>query len=348
VVFDFDNTVIHGDIGEATFGVLARSGKLNPARLPVTTAPAFRRSDKGRITLPTCADIAEYYEALLAPTAHGESDPAPLATGYAWAVEIMAGLRLSDVVAATQEVCALSRTAQRSSIAVTPGKTEFPVPSLYPEMVELLAQLLRHEFEIWIVSASNVWSVRWLVLHVLNPRLRECGAACGIAADHVIGVATLLADADDSLYKDSVLVREHPGYANMEAEVMRSYHLTSRLQFPVPAYSGKVACIFDAVGCQPYLCAGDGPGDHAMLTISQHRLWIARVEKPRIQKATARLVRQTGETGWMVQPSRTTGVPRFLEHTSTVPADLVVLQPTAGTASSGSLPRRMRGGPSAE
>jgi hypothetical protein len=314
VVFDFDNTIIHGDIGEATFGVLARSGKFSPSRLPAALAPAFRSAGKGRVALADSAGAVEYYEALLSPTVHGENDPAPLTTGYTWVVEIMAGLRLSEVIAATDEVCQLSEKRPPGFITVTPGKTGFPVPTFYPEMVELLAQLLRHEFDVWIVSASNVWSVRWMVLNFLNPRLHDCGAVRGIAADHVIGMATLLADDEDRLYKDSVLVRECSDYAAMKSPAMSRFHLTRHLQFPVPAYSGKVAGIFDAIGRQPYFCAGDGPGDHAMLAISQHRLWIDRVEKPHSQPATARLIQRTGETSWMIQAASAAVAPRFLNH----------------------------------
>ena len=333
VVFDFDNTVIHGDIGEATFGVLARSGKINPAQLPATLTPAFRPDGKNKVTLATCTDVAEYYDALQSPTVHGVNDPAPLTTAYAWVVEIMAGLRLSEVIAATQTVCDLSEAGQEKFITVTPDKSTFPVPSFYPEMVELLAQLIRHEFDVWIVSASNVWSVRWLVRHLLNPRLQDAGAARGIAADHVIGMASLLADDDDRLYKDSVLVQENPGYATMETSALRPFRLTSRLQYPLPAYSGKVACIFDAFGRPPYLCAGDGPGDHAMLAASQHRLWIDRLEKPQLQQATAKLVRHTGEAGWMFQAASTTDAPRFLEQSPANSANPFIFHPmpTAGS-----------------
>jgi len=41
VVFDFDNTVICGDIGEATLAVLAQSGVLTPAKLGNTTSRPF-------------------------------------------------------------------------------------------------------------------------------------------------------------------------------------------------------------------------------------------------------------------------------------------------------------------
>jgi len=311
-VFDFDNTILDGDIHEATLGMLVRSGRLTPARLPDHFAPAFHSARAGRIDLQSCADIVEYYNELLAPTIHGESDPAPKTTGYAWAIEALGGLRLSDVVEATREVCDLARSNKQDFITVTPGKTVLPVPRFFPEMVELLAELIRHEFDIWIISASNVWSVRWMVLNELNPRLRDGGR--GIAADHIIGAATLLVDEEGRLYKDAVLVRENVGYAAMKAEAVGAFRLTSRLEYPLPAYSGKVACIYDAIGRQPYLCAGDGPSDHAMLAVSQHRLWIARLNQAHNQPAPPKFAGTSRKTGWMIQASSAARTARFSER----------------------------------
>jgi phosphoserine phosphatase len=308
-VFDFDNTILHGDIHEAILAMLVRSGRLTPARLPGHLAPAFHSARTGRIDLQSCADIVEYYNELLAPTTHGENDPSPKSTGYAWAIEALGGLQLADVVEATREVCELARSNQHDFITVTPGRTVVPVPRFYPEMVELLAELIRHEFDIWIISASNVWSVRWLVLHELNPRLRD--SERGISADHVIGAATLLADKKGRLYKDAVLVRENAAYAAMKAEAVGAFRLTSRLEYPLPAYSGKVACIYDAIGRQPYLCVGDGPSDHAMLAVSQYRLWIARPNQARARGGSLKTAGATRKTGWMIQASSGARTARF-------------------------------------
>lgn len=302
-VFDFDNTIQHGDIQEATLGVLARWGRLTPAKLVRQLSPSFRTARGGLVDLEKCADILEYYKELLAPTAHGKSDPTPLSTGYAWAIEALGGLRLAEVVRATQEVCAIAKSNHCDAIPVTPGRTAFSVPRFYPEMVELLSELIRHKFEVWIISASNVWSVRWMVLRELNPRLRASGGE--IAPGHVLGASTLLADTEGRLYKDSVLVKEDAGYATMKAEALSVFRLTPHLEFPLPAYSGKVACICDAIGRQPYLCAGDGPGDHAMLKVSQHRLWIARLGVTNLQPEPAQPGRRSRKNRWMVQASRT-------------------------------------------
>jgi hypothetical protein len=311
-VFDFDNTIVSGDIGEATLAVLVRDGKIRAARLPETLSPPFHLPEKGRVTLEVSVDPTAYYEAFLAPTAHGERDPTPLANGYAWAVEVMQGLSPLDVVEATRKACEFARPNGPGWIEATPGKTRFPAPVFYPEMVEMLAQLVRHAFDVWIVSASNVWSVRWMVREQLNPRLRARGARKGLRADHVLGVSTLLADHRGALHKDALLMKEDAGYAALDEKTLRHFRLTSRLQFPVPTYSGKIACIHDAIGRQPFLGAGDSPGDHAMLAISQNRLWIARLEKPGFQERTAALMRQTGGEGWMVQATLAKASPGFV------------------------------------
>ena len=153
-----------------------------------------------------------------------------------------------------------------------------------------MRELRRHEFDVWIVSASNVWSVRWMVTQALNPLLEAHGAASGIPADHVVGISALLQDKAGGLYKDALLVRENPAYAALEESALRSFRLTSRLQYPVPTYAGKVGCIWDALGRHPYLAAGDSPGDHAMLSFSEHRLWIMRMDKPGYQQRAAECI----------------------------------------------------------
>jgi len=322
VVFDFDNTIICGDIGEATLAILARERLLQTARVSGTLSPPFRLPGGRRIALKSGPDLTAYYSAYLAPTAHGERDPTPLANGYAWAAEIMEGLSPADVIAATRKSRAFAPPCGPGFIEVTPGKTGFPAPVFYPEMVELIAALVSHRFDVWIVSASNVWTVRWMVQHELNPRLREHGEKRGLRADHIVGVSTLLTDRRGGLHKDALLVKENARYAALDEKVLQSFRLTSRLQFPVPTYSGKIACIYDVIGERPYLCAGDSPGDHAMLAFSRNRLWIARLEKPGFQEKTAELIRQTGAAGWIVQPALAKVQPGFVSDLKSLPRRL--------------------------
>jgi hypothetical protein len=319
---DFDNTIICGDVSEVTLATLVNSGLVALQNLAPTLSPPFRPSNGTRVTLESSADITEYYEAFLTPSTHGALDPAPFSNGYVWAVEVMEGLRPLDVVRATRIAYEQPQSGKPRFVEVTPGKTVFPVPFFYPEMVELIAQLLRHRFDLWVVSAGNVWSMRWMILKVLNPMLQKLGVGQGLRADQLLGVSTLLADRKDRLYKDALLVRTNPAYAALEERALGAFRLTSRLQFPVPAYSGKVACLLDTLGRNPYLCVGDSPGDHAMLAISRYRLWIARMERPYFQHKLLNLIREKGRGNWMVQPTLTKENAGFLRDSKDIPRRL--------------------------
>jgi phosphorylcholine phosphatase len=307
VVFDFDNTVVSGDIGEAVLAFLARTGRLKPVNIAPSLGPAVRVGGNQIRDVQDCFDIMQYYEALLAPTVHGKADPTPLANGYVWATQALEGLSVGEIVRAT--AAAYANTDRNNSLSRS-GRTDaqsrrYPAPQFRHEMVELIAELLRLEYQPWIVSASNVWSVRWMVARVLNPLLAERGMKPGLRPDNVLGVATLLADKQGRLYKDAVLAQRNFAYASLEPKALDSLYLTRHMQFPAPVYSGKVACILDAFGCNPYLCAGDSPSDLPMLSISQHRLWIVRPGKSEAQRASRALMRRTGRDNWVIQAAST-------------------------------------------
>lgn len=305
VVFDFDNTITRHDLGEATLACLVHSGRLTPKTLPKGISPAFRADGKPRRDLNSFPSLVDYYLALLHPTAHGPADPRPYATSYTWALEVMSGMRVAEVVAATRKVLALSRAKKPTAIRVTPKGTPIPIPRFHPEVVELLAELIRHAYDVWIVSASNVWTVRTAVLEALNPLLRAHGAGGGIRGDQVLGVSCLLADAKDRLYKDALLVRENSEYAQLQTQALNQFKLTNRLAYPLPTYSGKVACILDAIGRRPYLGAGDSHGDRAMLAICDHQLWVSR-DSAAPEQVAVRLVRSEFENGWPLNYLRET------------------------------------------
>lgn len=310
VVFDFDNTLVCGDIGEATLAMLVSEGVLRASTLPHALAPSFRTIDGKTVCGETVSDLTEYYEALLDPTIHGRADPSPLASGYVWATEVMQGLPLATVLKATADVWSLSRPGESPFIR-TPGGAAYPVPFFYEEMLELLGELLRLKYDIWVVSASNTWSVRWTVNNVLNPMLRERAAGGSMNPAQVIGVALLLTRSDGSLLKDSVLVREIPGYTHLLPQVVADLRLSPWLQYPAPTYSGKIAVIWDHLGRNPYLACGDSPGDLPMLAFSQNRLWVRRIDKPRYFESMQQAHRSTGGN-WLVQPVRTRPDPGFL------------------------------------
>jgi len=97
---DFDNTIVWGDIHEATLAVLC--GAVDFTRGFTVFESSFRLP-QGKRSLSGPGPISlVYYEALLAPTAHGSADPTPMANGYAWAVEILEGLTRWIIVRSTR------------------------------------------------------------------------------------------------------------------------------------------------------------------------------------------------------------------------------------------------------
>lgn len=310
VAFDFDNTLVWGDVGEATLAWLVKHLRLRPETV-TALCPPFRTAAGRRVETARLPDLTAYYEALLEGSGHGAADPAPLTRGYLWAAQILAGLTVAQVVRATAAVAAAAREGESGRLEVTPGRTAYPLPWFYPEMVELVAVLLNHGFAVWIVSASNVWSVRWMVLRVLNPRLRRLGCRRSVPPEQVIGVAPLLRDGRERELKDRVLVRTRPCYARLDPPALRGLRVIPWLDEPTPVYAGKIACLWDALGRAPYLAAGDSPGDLPMLTFAEHRLWLARESKPAYSVAMEACRRQREPERWLVQPVRAGQRPGF-------------------------------------
>lgn len=300
-VFDFDNTLICGDIGEATLAWLIRQGK-------ITARPGlFPPIQVGErvIEANTSADLAIYYDALLNPTVHGSKDPTPLASGYVWAVEVMRELTVKDVVDATGAVWGLSEPGRHPHIEATPGGRSYPVPFVYPEMIELLSELLQNGYKVWIFSASNAWSVRWVVTRILNPELVRRGAGPGIPPEQVVGITSLLRAVDGELSKDVVLVREDAAYARLEETAVSQWQISPLLQFPVPTYSGKVGLIWEALGRAPYFGAGDSPGDLSMLSFCEHRLWVHRRGKDAYRRAMLERRKPDEAERWIEHEAKT-------------------------------------------
>jgi len=158
--------------------------------------------------------------------------------------------------------------------------------------------------------------VRWMATVALSECLESAGFKGRIAPDRVVASSLLLQGPGGKLHKDGLLARGNEGYASLESSELSRYRLTTQIDFPLPTYSGKVAAILQWIGlshgARPYLAVGDSPSDHAMLAFSEHRLWIARAEKPEYQRATAELLAHTGREGWAIQPVAGSKGPGFV------------------------------------
>lgn len=316
VAFDFDNTLICRDIGEATFASLVGSRQLQVTPALESISPEFVLEGE-KVSVKSSENLTEYYEKFLLSTSHHSNDVAPYANAYAWTAQIMAGLTPTDVIAATDR--AFADGVGEQDVA-DPNRGEIKVdgyrqPFFYPEMIDLVGAFLTNGYEVYVISATSVWTVRWMVTHQLNPRLQAIyGEEAMIAPDHVFGVNMLLRDRRDGLlYKDQFLVKENPAYANSDTTEMSHYQLTNQICYPLTSYHGKVATLFQHISAdRPYLIAGDSPNDHPMLNWAENRLWLARQEKPDYQEKTKSLMEDGLKGQWLVQPVRYKKGPGFV------------------------------------
>ncbi|MGK4580734.1 haloacid dehalogenase-like hydrolase [Kitasatospora sp. HPMI-4] len=198
-VFDWDNTMVKNDVGDATTAWLLRNGKvrqperkdwsttsryLTPAATAALSAACGDAADPGE-ALPTgtdtrCADeiLSVYSEGTTTgrQAAFAGFDHRRIEPSLAWAAQLLAGCTPGEVTAFAEE-------ARRESLAAPVGSTE-TVGSrrvtawvrYYDRMRDLTGALRRAGFDVRIVSASA------------EPVVRVWAAGLGIAAEKVIGI----------------------------------------------------------------------------------------------------------------------------------------------------------------
>lgn len=127
-------------------------------------------------------------------------------SAYAWAVSAMAGLKLEDVQTWSRQLA-------------------YAWPNYRPVMRTLVRGLTEEGFEVWIVSASNAWSVAAAARYMDIEPERVLGITCRVDS----GIIT--------------------------PEVLQ----------PVTCNQGKVDAIRQTIGVRPLLAFGDSLGDLEML-----------------------------------------------------------------------------------
>ncbi|MED5812647.1 haloacid dehalogenase-like hydrolase [Mycolicibacterium sp. 050232] len=199
-LFDWDNTLVKNDIGEATFFWMVRNGKL---RAPAggdwaTTSPyltpqaaaalgkACAAAKPGQ-PMPTDTDLGCADE-LLSIVGEGETradEPAfagfnarRFEPAYAWVVQLMAGWRESEIedfakAARKENLDAPEGTEQKVGSEEVTGWVRY-----YPQMRDLVETLRANGFDVRIVSASA------------EPVVRVWAAELGFTPDKVMGVRT--------------------------------------------------------------------------------------------------------------------------------------------------------------
>ncbi len=198
-LFDWDNTIVKNDIGDATFFWMVRNGKLRaPAGDWATTSPYLTPQAVAALShacaaakpgqpMPTdtdtgCADelLSVYTDA---KTTAGEPafagfNARRMEPAYAWAAQMQAGWRESEVVefaqnARKENLDAAEGTEQKVGSGMQTGWVRY-----YPQMRDLVETLHANGFDVRIISASA------------EPVAKVWAAELNIPADHVMGVRT--------------------------------------------------------------------------------------------------------------------------------------------------------------
>ncbi|MFI8518117.1 HAD family hydrolase [Streptomyces sp. NPDC085481] len=195
-VFDWDNTVIKNDVGDATFFWLLRNDRIRPPRhgdwattsryLTPEAADALAAACPAAVrTLPTATD-ARCADELLSVYGKGATtggkaafagyDHRRMEPQYAWLAQLLRGWT-------TGQVRSFARAARAENLAAPQGATQQVGTSqvtgwarYYPQQRDLIRALKGAGFDVWIVSASP------------EPVVDVWAAGAGVAPSHAVGI----------------------------------------------------------------------------------------------------------------------------------------------------------------
>ncbi|MFI0987420.1 haloacid dehalogenase-like hydrolase [Streptomyces exfoliatus] len=182
-VFDWDNTVIKNDVGDATFYWLLRNDRIRPPRngdwsttsrhlTPGAAAALGHACPSGVRTLPTATDTRCADEILSVYGTGATTGGAAAFTGfdhrrmepqYAWLAQLLRGWTTRQVesfaaAARAENLAAPQGAVQRVGTSEVTGWVRH-----YPQQRDLIRTLQDAGFDVWIVSASpepvvDVWA----------------------------------------------------------------------------------------------------------------------------------------------------------------------------------------------
>jgi hypothetical protein len=198
-VFDWDNTVMKNDIGDATlFWMIANDKVLQPPNrdwrrtsgaLTASAAIALSSACDGLASpgepLPTSANpacataIVQIYNSGRTPAGAPAWRPELTTTmnsAYAWAAQLLAGYAPSEVRAFAEsayEENASAPIGARQSVGAVTGLNGYV--RIYDQMQDLIFALQENGFDVWVVSASPQNVVEAVAAHVGVPEHRVIG-----------------------------------------------------------------------------------------------------------------------------------------------------------------------------
>lgn len=204
-VFDWDNTVVKNDIGDATLFWLVAHGKVRKPQdwgglNPFLTPAAVRALDAGCGALPdplptptdaACADaILSIYNEEKTPAgepAFRDADnPDDIKPGYAFYAQLFAGYTPAQVRRFTEAALAQNLRNPLGTVQKIGTRSYTAFVRVYPQMKDLIRRLQKGGFDVWVLSAS------------IQPSVEAAAKLVGVGPDRVIGVRHVL-DAEGRL-----------------------------------------------------------------------------------------------------------------------------------------------------
>jgi len=267
-VFDFDNTCIFRDVGQAVFRYQAQHlrYRLTPRQLDAIL-PKTAGQLAGRPLTALTTTLLDAYRALYPLVAAGKQDEALRLPEYRlfavlllWLTDkarkderlgpryvlpfmgkLLAGFSIAELRHLAVEV--VQKVRQEPLIEETlsveapepVGRIEASYPlglHAFPEMQALMHRLARQGIERYVISASTEWLVEGAAQLLEFP----------VAADHIFGIRLRLDERD-------VLTIDDP------------------IDYPVTFREGKAEIITQRISGRPVLIAGDADTDFEMLTL---------------------------------------------------------------------------------
>ncbi len=179
-VFDWDNTVIKNDIGDAAFiGLLDRGLVADPGdwrrTSPYLTDAAVQALGKGA----TPELIFTIYNSMKTPDgapAFAGHDPKITEAAYAWLGHLLAGNTPDAIRRASREIFERQLMNPIGATRRIGNDTIADYIRIYPQIADLIVELERSGFEVWVVSATPKY--------IIDP----CAEMVGIPPERVIGI----------------------------------------------------------------------------------------------------------------------------------------------------------------
>lgn len=183
-VFDWDNTVIKNDIGDAAFiGLLDRGMVATPGDWhrtnPYLTDAAVAVLEKGA----TPELIFTIYNSMKTPDgapAFAGHDPKITEAAYAWLGHLLAGNTPDAIRRASREIFERQLANPIGATRRIGTDTIADYIRIYPQIADLIVELERSGFEVWVVSATPKY--------IIDP----CAEMVGIPQERVIGIENVV------------------------------------------------------------------------------------------------------------------------------------------------------------